>query len=99
MGLAPPAGMSVVQKMTPAGDGLGTVVVTAEGTASVFETGTLSLEWKMLKEPEAGPKGKNGVVWLSAAMKEDPLGEVAVVTTRGGGRVVILAYRWSKRSF
>lgn len=98
-GLAPPAGISVVQKTTPAGDGRGTVVVTADGTASVLETGTLSVEWKMLKELEVGPKGKKGVVCVSAAIVEAPLGEVAVVTTRGGGRVVILACCWSMRGF
>lgn len=54
----------------------------------MLETGTLSEEWKVLKELLFGPKGKKGMVCVSEPMTEVPSGEWDVMMRRGAGRVL-----------
>ena len=75
-----------MQKTTPLGGLRGIEDARGSGMRSMFETGTRSAEWKVLKEVFLGPKGKKGVVWVSEPMMEVPLGEWEVVITRGAGR-------------
>ena len=51
-------------------------------------TGTVSEECMMLNELPVGPRGKNGVVWVSEPMIHVPSSLCAVVITRGGERVL-----------
>ena len=74
--------------MTPLGGARGIVEVTVEGSGPVLETGTVSEEWRMLKELLLGPSGKKGETWASDPMMQVPSGLWAVVTTRGAGSCV-----------
>lgn len=61
-------------------------MVTVEGRGPLLETGTVSEECRMLKELEAGPKGKKGSVRESEPITDVPSGLWVVVTTRGAIR-------------
>jgi len=76
--------MSVVQNRTPEGGHRGSVFVRSGGD-EVFETGTLSLEWNLVKELALGPKGKKGVICSSDAKTEVPSFVCVVTTKRGDG--------------
>ena len=57
----------------------------------MLETGTERREWKREKELPWGPKGWKGEIWVSEWKMEVPSAVWPVTTTRGGGRVVVLA--------
>ena len=61
-----------MQNTAPFGGARGTEVVFKLGRGEVFEAGTESVEWKMLKQLPCGPKGWKEVVWVSEAMIEVP---------------------------
>lgn len=67
--------------------------MTVEGSSALLDAGTWLLLWKVLKHDPFGPKGKRGVVVVSEAMMDLPSEVWPVVTTRGGGRGMILRPR------
>jgi len=62
------------------------VEVIVEARGPLLDTGTVSEEWRILKEMESGPEGKNGFICVSDPMIEIPFGLWVVATTRGAAR-------------